>query len=308
MPHDHAHPPADLGDRRVAAAVAVNLALTVVQIVAGVLSGSLALVADAVHNLSDALSLVLAFVARRIARRPADATMPFGYGRAEVVAALVNYTALVVLAIWLIVEGVGRLADPPEIAGWTVIIVAAIALVIDLATAALIYSLSHGSANMRAAFLHNAMDAAGSLAVIVSGFGVLLYDWRLLDPLLTLAIAGWILWQAVVEIRPVIRILMLGSPPQPAAEAVRIALSDQPGVTEIHYLHLWQLSEHEVALDAHVVIDPGAEAIAVKRRLKIVLAEEYGIGRAVLELETEADRCDSPQAIGSTRPVIPRAS
>ena len=137
MPHDHhhghhhAHIDTASGDRRVWAAILVNIGLTFVQIVAGVLSGSLALVADAIHNLSDALSLVVAFFARRIARRPADAAMTFGYGRAEVVAALINYVTLIVVAIYLAAEGVQRLFDPVAVEGWTVVVVAGVALVID---------------------------------------------------------------------------------------------------------------------------------------------------------------------------------
>ena len=134
MPHDHAHHAGPDGDRRVALAVGVNIVLTVAQVVGGLLSGSLALIADALHNLSDALSLIIALVARRIARRPADDQMTFGYGRAEVVAALVNLTTLIVLGLFLIYEGIGRLFDPQPIDGWIVVILAAIALVVDLVT------------------------------------------------------------------------------------------------------------------------------------------------------------------------------
>ncbi len=140
MPHDHNHShalPDDLaGDKRVGFAIAVNLALTVAQIIAGVISGSLALIADAIHNLSDALSLVIAFWARKIARRPADAGMTFGYGRAEVVAAMVNYTTLIVIALYLAAQGVERLFNPTAVEGWIVVAVAGLALVIDTATAA----------------------------------------------------------------------------------------------------------------------------------------------------------------------------
>ncbi|MEE4347498.1 MAG: cation diffusion facilitator family transporter, partial [Paracoccaceae bacterium] len=166
MPHDHEHHhslPQD--DGKVVAAVSVNLGLTIVQIVAGVVSGSLAMVADAIHNLSDAISLIIALAARKMARRPADASMTFGYGRIEVVAALVNYTTLIVIALWLVAEGVQRLFDPVEVQGWIVVVVATIALVVDLVTALLIFRLSRDSMNIRAAFLHNLADAMSSVAV-----------------------------------------------------------------------------------------------------------------------------------------------
>ena len=135
MPHDHAHTHVDpeAGDARVAWAVAVNLGLTLAQVVGGLLSGSLALIADALHNFSDAVALIIAVLARRIARRPADAEMSFGYGRAEMVAALVNYTTLVLLALYLAYEGIMRLITPEPIAGWTVVWIAALALIALLA-------------------------------------------------------------------------------------------------------------------------------------------------------------------------------
>ncbi|MEC8667463.1 MAG: cation diffusion facilitator family transporter [Pseudomonadota bacterium] len=251
MPHDHHHHhalPEDAGDRNLWLATGVNLALTLAQIVAGVVSGSLALIADAIHNLSDAISLVLALAARRIARRPADATMTFGYGRIEVVAALVNYTTLIMVSIWLAAEGVMRLLDPQPVEGWIVVIVACLALVIDAVTALLTFRMAKDSMNVRAAFLHNLADALGSVAVIVAGTLILLYDWRLIDPIVTLGIAAYILWHAGGEVMPAIRILMMGSPGDPAAEEVLQAMRGIEGVRDVHNLHLWRMKEHETAL------------------------------------------------------------
>ncbi|MFV0360647.1 cation diffusion facilitator family transporter [Tropicimonas sp.] len=301
MPHDHHHhdhADADAGDRRVFLAVAVNFGLTIVQIAAGVISGSLALIADAIHNLSDALSLVVAFAARRIARRPADADMTFGYGRAEVVAALINYTTLIVIAVYLAFEGVNRLIDPPEVQGWIVVVVAAVALAVDTVTALLIFRMSKDSVNMRAAFLHNLMDALGSVAVIIGGTLILLYDWRLVDPLVTLLIAGYILWHTLREIGPVIRILMLGSPDSPTAAEVLDTMEEVDGVADVHHLHLWQMGEHEISVEAHVVLDEGADPVAVKAGLKDLLTRLFGISHSVLELETAADRCLGVRRIG----------
>ncbi|WP_093154078.1 cation diffusion facilitator family transporter [Aliiruegeria lutimaris] len=303
MPHDHHHDhhhglDPESGDRRVFVAIAVNFLLTFVQIVAGVISGSLALVADAIHNLSDALSLVIAFAARKIARRPADEKMTFGYGRAEVVAALINYTVLIVIAFYLAVEGINRLLDPPQVQGWLVVVVAAVALVIDAVTALLIFRMSKDSVNMRAAFLHNLMDALGSVAVIIGGTLILLYDWRLVDPIVTLMIAGYILWHTAREIGPVIRILMLASPGSPTVEDAIASMEECPDVVEIHHLHLWQMGEHEISLEAHVVLAPGAAAAPVKAALKTLLADRFGIRHSVLEMESAADRCVDAKPVG----------
>ena len=286
MPHDHHHHHIDpaSGDRRVALAIAVNLGLTAVQIVAGVVSGSLAMIADAIHNLSDALSLLIAFAARRIARRPSDAKMTFGYGRAEMVAALVNYTTLAVIALWLVWEGVARLIEPQPVAGWIVVIVAGIALAVDLVTAALTYAMSKTSANIRAAFLHNVADALGSVGVIVAGGLILLFEWWIVDALVTLGIAGYILWHVWKGMPRVIRMLMLGAPPDLATRDVLAVIEGVEGVASVHHLHLWEMQEGEAAVDAHVVVE--TEALAdVRERVVAALREGFGVGHTTLEME-----------------------
>ncbi len=299
MPHDHHHMDPDSGDRRMYAAIAVNFGLSGAQIVGGILAGSLALIADALHNLSDAVSLVIAMAARKIARRPADAGMTFGYGRAEVVAALINYTTLILLSFYLIYEAVLRVLDPQPVEGWTVVIIAGVALVVDLVTAMLTYAMAKDSMNIRAAFLHNLADAAGSVAVIVAGTLILLYDWRLVDPAVTLLIAGYILWMALTEIGGVLRVLMLGTPPGLDPRKVVAEMCAEEGVAGVHHAHLWQMQEHQPALEAHVVIDPGRwdQADAVKARLKARL-ESLGIGHTTLELECTRHACTGAREIG----------
>lgn len=298
--HHHHHVDPDAGDARVFWAVVVNLALTVAQVIGGILSGSLALIADAIHNLSDALTLVIAFFARKVARRPADATMTFGYGRAEIVAALINYTTLIIIGLYLIYEAVFRFFEPAEVDGWLVVVIAGVALVVDVGTAMLTYSLSKDSANIRAAFLHNVADALGSVAVIVAGTLILLYDWRLIDPLVTLMIAGYILWQSSQGIGSVIHILMLGSPTELDTGDVVAKILSVGGVASVHHLHLWQMQEHENALDAHVVIEKGqwGNADEIKQAVRNKLGSEFGISHSTLELECSVHACIYPQTIG----------
>ena len=298
--HHHHHVDPDSGDRRVVLAILVNFVLTLAQIVGGLASGSLALVADAVHNFSDAVSLVIAFAARRVARRPSDASMTFGYGRVEVVAALINYTSLIIIGLYLVAEAIGRFIEPHGVDGWIVVVLAAIALVVDVVTALLTYTLSKESVNIRAAFLHNVADALGSVAVIVAGTLILLYDWRLIDPIVTLMIAAYILWQSFAEIGPVIRILMNGSPSDVAAADVVARMRSIDGVRDVHHAHLWQMQEHASALDAHVVIEEGAwsRADAIKANVKALLAEEFGIAHSMIELECSRHACREAQTFG----------
>lgn len=298
MPHDHhghchAHLDPTTGDRRVAVAIWANGLLTVAQIVGGIFAGSLALIADALHNFSDMAALVIAFMARKIARRPADERMTFGYARIETVAALINYTTLIVIGLYLIYEGGMRLLEPPEVQGWTVVIIAGLALVIDALTAALTYSMQKGSQNIRALFLHNLSDALASVAVIVGGTLIILYDMRWVDPAITIGIAIYILYLAFAEIGSPIRTLMLGSPPDIDGEEVVEVFRQTDGVENVHHVHLWQMEENAPALDAHVVVEDSSwdRLEQIKVELKTRFGREFGINHTTLEFERK-DFCD----------------
>ncbi|AXI52964.1 MAG: cation diffusion facilitator family transporter [Sulfitobacter sp.] len=300
MPHDHVHMEPKEGDRRVAIAIWANGLLTVAQIVGGILSGSLALIADAIHNFSDMASLVIAFGARKIARRPADAKMTFGYGRVEIVAALINYTSLIIIGLYLVYEGAMRFANPVPIEGWTVVILGGVALFIDTLTAILTYSMQKGSVNIRALFLHNLSDALASVAVIVGGVLILLYDVRWVDPAITIGIAAYILWLAFTEIGGPIRTLMLGSPPDMDTDAVITAIEDIDGVEELHHAHFWQMQEHQAALDTHVVIEDARwdDLERIKEDIKTRLEEAFDISHSTLEFERARDKHEETMRYG----------
>ncbi|WP_286695484.1 MULTISPECIES: cation diffusion facilitator family transporter [unclassified Spongiibacter] len=285
---------ADNGDLRVVAAIWANGLLTFAQVAGGIYAGSLALVADALHNFSDMAALVIALAARKIARRPANLRMPFGYGRIEVVAALINYTTLIVIGLYLIYEGGMRIFEPQEVAGWTVVIVGAVALIVDLATAALTYSMQKGSVNIRAMFLHNLSDALASIAVVAVGIIVILYDVKWVDPVVTICIATYILYVAFSEIGTPVRTLMLASPPGISYEELVDVISNIEGVVELHNVHLWQLSENASAFDAHIVLarEAWVGVEVIKNEIKNVLRGQFGINHSTLEFECY-DR-DSP--------------
>ena len=291
MPHDHGHTHIDpeSGDRRVSIAIWANGLLTIAQIIGGILSGSLALIADALHNFSDMASLVIAFAARKVARRPADQRMTFGYGRIEIVAALINYTTLILIGFYLIYEGGMRMIDPPEVAGWTVVILGGVALAVDTLTALLTWSMQKGSVNIRALFLHNLSDALASVAVVIGGSLIILYDMRWVDPAITIGIALYILYLAVTEIGGPIRTLMLGSPPEIDNMAVVDAMRNVDGVADVHHVHFWQMQEHEAALDCHVVVtaDGWTRIEVIKAEIKDRLNDRFGIAHSSLEFEHE---------------------
>lgn len=296
MSHDHSHAGEHLSDGRLLAATALNLLLTLVEAGAGLVSGSLALLADALHNFNDCGSLVIALAARRVARRPRDARRTFGYRRAEVVGALINLTILVVIGLYLLAEGVHRLVVPREVEGWIVVVVAAVALAVDVGTAILLYAMSRGNLNLRAAYLHNLGDAASSVGVIVAGATVLLWDAYWVDALATLAIAAYILWQSLAMMARSIHILMNGAPADVDGAALVAELQALEGVLEVHHVHLWELDEHERSIEAHIVVDDAhlARWSEIKQQIKSRLGDQFRIHHSTLEFEAADEEACAP--------------
>ncbi len=281
----HSHGEEQLSDRQLVLAVAINVLLTLAQIIGGIVSGSLALIADALHNFSDAASLGLAWFARRIGRRPADKLMTFGYAQGEVVAALINLTTLLIIGFYLIVEAINRFADPQPVEGWTVIAVAGVALVIDLVTAFIVYRGAHESINMKAAFLHNVSDALASVGVIVAGVLIILYDLYVADLVITLIIAGYVIWQGITLLPRTVRLLMGAVPDELEFDRIVEFLEDQQGVESVHHVHIWNLGEHHRALETHIV--PSFDSLAAFEELKLSLraslTQRFGIAHATFE-------------------------
>ena len=293
--HNHHHgDPSEIGERRLWWAVGANMLLTVAQAVGGILSGSLSLAADALHNFSDAASLLIALVAIRIGRKPPDQFKTFGYKRAETIAALINLTTLIIIGLYLCYEAIMRFITPEPVAGWMVVLVAGVALAVDVFTALLTYSQSKNSMNIKAAFLHNVTDALASVGVIITGTLILLYGWIWTDAAMTLIISGYVLWQGFTELPKVIHLLMEGTPKGMDAESIITAMEAESGVKEVHHVHLWQLDEHRNALEAHVVLGTKADMDDLKSRLKKMLHDKFEIEHSTLEFEKNL--CSSKQS------------
>lgn len=271
--------------------MALNLGLTAAQIVGGIAAGSVALIADGVHNLSDALALVLAFGARRLARRPADARMTFGWGRAEIVAAFVNYLALILISVWLAVEALLRLVSPPPVAGQTVMWLAGLAIIINGGTALLTLRLSRESVNIRAAFMHSLTDALVSVAVVIGGALIWWLGWRWIDPVLTLAISAVIIRHVLHDIGPVWRTMMLGAPAHVDDAGLRAAIGGVPGVRGMHHLHLWQIDERRLSAELHLVVDSDHVAHDARLAVKQLLARRFSVAHSTIEVETQQSGC-----------------
>lgn len=287
----HHHDTSKMGEKRLWWAVAANVLLTLGQIVGGIVSGSLSLVADALHNLSDAASLFIALIAIRVGRRPADKKKTFGYKRAETVAALVNLTTLIIIGFYLCYEAITRFINPNPIEGWTVVWVASFALVVDVFTALLTFRSSKSSMNFKAVFLHNLTDALASVGVIVAGMVIIKFGWLWADPVMTLVISSYVLFHGFREFPKVVHLLMEGVPEDISVDELVAAIEKVDGVLDVHHVHLWQIDEHRTALEAHVVSEALGGILKQKKQIKELLLEKFNISHSTLEFETESDRC-----------------
>ncbi len=281
--HEHSHHHLS-ADNKLSWAVLINVVLTVAQIIAGVLSGSLALVADALHNLSDAAAMLLALVARKISRRHADAKRTYGYKKVETLAAFANILTLIVIGLWLAYEAVVRFFDPHPVEGWTVIIVATLAIFINGGTALLTYRESKNSQNIRAAFLHNLTDMFSSVGVVIAGICILMFGWTWIDPLITLIISAYVLWYAAQDLPKICNILIDGAPENINLPFVIDEMRLVDGVDDVHHVHIRYLNEHSYALEAHIVAREGTEAEMVKNAIKEKLKSLH-IEHSTLEFE-----------------------
>ena len=292
--HQHHHRKPE-SDRGLLVAVGINVLLTFAQIMGGIISGSLSLIADALHNLSDAASLGIALFARKISRKPADEFKTFGYQRAEVIAALINLTLLITISLYLIYEAIWRIVEPQVITGWIMVLVAGIALIVDTITALITYKMSKSSINMKAVFLHNLADALASIGVILAGSFILLYEWYWVDTLVTFFIAGFVLWQGLTLLPKTIHLLMEGTPEDLSSEDIKLSAEQINGVEDVHHIHVWHLDEHRIALEAHVVVTANElkEVEVIKDKLKQLLKDKFNITHSTLEFEHHIDaNCD----------------
>jgi cobalt-zinc-cadmium efflux system protein len=285
LAHDHDHtPPADLGPA-FRWAVGLNVTYVIVEAFAGFTTGSLALLADAAHNLTDIAGLLIAWGAAVLAKRAGTASYTFGYGRATILAAMFNAIAILIGVVVVVWEAAHRLQTAVEVPGLTILIVALIGIAVNTGSALLFIKSRRGDLNANGAFLHMAADAAVSGAVVLAAAGIMLTGWYWLDPVVAIAVSLLIAWTSWGLLRDALRLELDGVPEAIDRQAVAIFIGDQPGVTNVHDLHIWALSTTRTALAAHVVWE-GADADAFLDDITDELEHDFGIGHVTLQLES----------------------
>jgi cobalt-zinc-cadmium efflux system protein len=282
----HHHGPADHG-RAFLLAIVLNLGFVVAETAAGIIGGSMALIADAGHNLSDVMTLVLAWGASILAARPPSARFTWGFKSSSILAAIANAALLWVALGAILVETIRRLADPAPVQGGLVMAVAAIGIVVNGLCALLFARGRKSDLNLRAAFQHLLADAAVSAGVVLAGLAVVLTGATWVDPLTSLVITAVIGWGSWGLLRDSLRLGLLGVPQGIDEGAVRGFLASQPGVTAVHDLHIWPMSTTETALTVHLVMPGGHPGDAFLHHIAHELDHDFGIGHVTVQIEAD---------------------
>lgn len=290
--HHHHHHADDQTEGRLWISIFLNLVITIAEFVGGLISGSLALLSDALHNLNDTTSLGISLVARKVSKKKANEDKTFGYKRAEIIGAFINLITLIIIALFLVKEGIERFYNPQPIDGLVMFVVAIIGLLGNVITALLLHRSSKENINIRSAYIHIMSDALSSVGVIIAGWLILQYEVFIIDTILTLLIAGYILWQSYYMLRKTIDILMESTPREIELDEVVLAMQQVTGVLDVHHLHVWRLDEQNILLESHIVIDENdlTNMESIKTSLKDLLRNGFEIHHSTLEFEFEPCR------------------
>jgi cobalt-zinc-cadmium efflux system protein len=283
----HHHPHADRGRLRIA--LALILGFMAVEVVAGILASSLALLSDAAHMLTDAGAIALALVAARLADRPAAGGYTFGLKRAEILSAQLNGATLLALAAVITYEGIRRLVDPPDVEGATVLVVAIAGIAVNLAATSVLAGANRRSLNVEGAFQHVLTDLFAFVATAIAGAVVLTTGFARADGIAALIVAALMVRSAWSLLREAGAVLLEGSPSGVRTEDVGRALAGAPGIVEVHDLHVWELTAGFPALAAHVLVAPGDDCHARRRELEQLLHDRFGIQHTTLQVDHEAE-------------------
>jgi len=286
MSHDHSHAPSADADRRLLlAALGLIVAFMVGEVVVGLVVGSLALLADAGHMLTDAGAIALALVAMRLAARPAAGAYTYGLKRAEILSAQVNGLTLAVLVVLFTIEGVRRFLDPPDVPGGAVAVVAAIGILVNLAAAWLIARADRRSLNVAGAYWHIVTDLFAFVATLVAGLVIWFTGWTQADAVAALVVAALMAVAAYRLLRDSYRIFLEASPRGIEPGAVEAAIRGVPGVTDVHELHVWEVTSGFPALSAHVLVDSDIDCHARRLEIESLLGERFAIDHTTLQVD-----------------------
>lgn len=283
--HSHLHVEPDSDSRRLAVALALIVGLIGVEVVAGILADSLALLSDAAHMLTDAAALALSLVVIRLVRRPAGGNLTFGLRRSEVLSAQANGATLLVLGALIVYEGIRRLIDPPAPAGTVVLVVALVGIAVNLLATRELAHANRASLNIRGSYLHLLTDLFAFIATAVAGLLIITVGFDRADGIASLLVAAIMLYAAYGLLRDSGRVLLEAAPEGLDVDEIGAALAANPRVESVHDLHVWEVSSGFPALSAHVLVPPGDDCHGIRRELERMLDERFGIDHTTLQVD-----------------------
>ena len=286
--HNHSHSHIDLKGRNLLISIFLNILITASQVVGGLVSGSLALLSDALHNFSDVLSLIVSYVANKLTKKEASLHRTFGYKRAEILAAFVNAATLIIIAIILIIEAVKRFQNPEEIKSGLVIWLSLLGIVANGLSVLLLKKDAKNNINMRSAYLHLLTDMMASVAVLIGGLLMKFYQLYWVDSLLTFLIAIYLIWMGYDLLKTSTKMLMLFTPSHINIEDVVENINKLPKVKLLHHVHIWNLSDNELHLEAHLDLNDDVsitEFDSILQDIEAVLHEQYDINHVTIQPE-----------------------
>ncbi|WP_452225426.1 cation diffusion facilitator family transporter [Lacinutrix chionoecetis] len=290
--HNHAHDHSDLKGRNLLISILLNIVITVAQVIGGLLSGSLALLSDALHNFSDVVSLVISYVANKLSKKEASLNRTFGYKRAEILAAFINAATLIIVAVLLIIEAVKRFQNPQEIESTLVIWLSAIAILGNGFSVLLLKKDSNSNMNMRSAYLHLLTDMMASVAVLIGGLLMQFYQLFWVDSLLTFAIALYLIWMGFDLLKASTKVLMLFTPDTIPVDEIVKEINKFEEINNVHHIHVWQLNEDEIHFEAHVDFEKNitiTEFDVILTQIEELLLNKFEINHVNIQPEFDKD-------------------
>lgn len=288
--HQHDHDISDTPAGHLRMALALTLFFVVVEVVGGIMTGSLALISDAMHMLTDSTALAIALLAIHVGRRPADLLRTYGYARFEILAAAFNALILLAVAFYILYEAYVRLFEPQQIASLGMLAIAVIGLVVNLTSMRLLTGHKDESLNVKGAYLEVWADMLGSIGVIAGAVVIWLTGWQWVDSLVAVGIGFMVFPRTWSLLRECINILLEGVPPGMALEDVETAIAEVPGVASVHDLHLWAITQNKPSLTAHAVMTDGADPEIVRQAIEVTLREKFDLHHTTLQMERESCR------------------
>jgi len=286
MGHNHSHSSTGI---RLLITVLLNLLITVAEVIGGIISGSLALISDALHNFSDAISVIISYIAIRLKERDSSSKHTFGFKRAEILAAVINSSVLVIISIYLFYEAILRFQNPEPIKGVLMTVVASIGLVANIAGTLLLKRDAKTSMNIRSSYFHLLSDAVSSVAVIIGGLAITFWNMYWLDPLLTILIAVYITRVSFKILSDAIHVLMEGAPPNISIKEIQSEVEKLEKVENIHHVHIWTVGENDVHLEAHIDVADMmiSKSNILGEQIETLLKTKFGINHITLQFECE---------------------